>query len=215
MHPIARPAVAVGALVLLTSGCQSTPASDRDASEGPSATSDPSPPTATFRRGGISFQYPASWDVNVLAEGKRAGSGCTEESWIVVARGTGQGLTGVSRCPSSFDWPTRANQAIPAALREELTVRYPHDSHAFRNLESGEMAGLPGVHAAVSLDPSAARQFGVAGPADVRLYRAADSTSGSNQDRPDIYEVVCAAPVGDADGIFAVCDAIVDSFAVA
>lgn len=74
--------------------------------------------------------------------------------------------------------------------------------------------GLPGVHAGVSLDPTDAQQFGISGPADIRLYRAADSARGSDPGKPDIYEVVCAAPIDDPNGTFTGCDVIVGSFGV-
>jgi hypothetical protein len=149
--------------------------------------------------------------MRVTAEGGGVASGCGEGFWSAYAQVPGGGIVGVSRCPSSFDWPPQG-ASIPQALRDELVARDQGDLGAITDLDEDQLGGMTGIVATVTLDPAEARRFGISGEANGVILRGATSSDVTDPRRPDIYEVFCLSSLGDPEQLGPGCDVIIASF---
>jgi hypothetical protein len=165
--------------------------------------------TTAFDKENLSFRYPSSWQMRVTAEG--VSSGCGEGFWFATAQIGGDGIVGVSRCPSAFDWPPRG-QSIRKAITDELIARNEGEIGAVTELGADQLKGTIGVMATVTLDPGEAQPFGLSGGAQGVIVRGATSSGVADPRRPDIYEVFCLSSLGDPAQVASGCDVILTSF---
>lgn len=164
----------------------------------------------TFAHAGIALLYPATWTLEVTSEGAGVANGCSAGFWAARASLPEGGIAGVTRCPSSFDWPP-SGETASEALRRELAMRdYADEFTSVRSLAPDEMGGLEGIRVETELDVKAAAQFGISGPSRGAIYRAV--SLASDPAKPDIFEVFCQVPVNDAAQALRDCALIVDSF---
>jgi hypothetical protein len=118
---------------------------------------------------------------------------------------------GVSRCPSSFNWPPQG-QSIRRALRDELIARNQGDLGATTELKGGQLGGMAGIVATVRLDRVESSLFGILGGASGVILRGATSSGVSDPGKPDPYEVFCLSSLGDPAGVGPGCNVIIASF---
>lgn len=196
-------------LVVACVACSNDPSSDGSAASPSSNAETPPSDQKTFTHEGIELQYPADWSLAVALEGAGVSNGCSEGFWAARTEIPGGGIAGVGRCPSSFDWPPEG-ETIPEALRRELAMKSPEDVVSIRALDASEMQGAEGIWIATSLDAAAAKNFGISGPSDGVIIRAA--VPSEDPMRPDIYEVFCQVPAADANIGLNGCELMAETF---
>jgi len=202
--------------MVIATGCSTAstyPSQEGSTSQdsGSTAASPPVPATAEFSRADLSFHYPPTWDLALVAEGPKVARGCSAGFWAVRVQFQGEGFVSVSRCPSTFVWPPKG-QSLEEALQEELVTRNRSDLTSIVEFEGDELGGIPGIGGTITLDPKESTLFGIDGGANGIILRGANAPGAVDAGKPDLYEVVCLWTLEGPGEVGEGCAEIISSF---